>query len=326
MPSFPPFSALPLKKDGPPHNAWGLYSDAEGDGEDELGRLNLISPQSVKRGKETITEGLVINLNLPLSFPPLHPRREHLQHEIKCSGHSNDDVVRFNTQSSTQWDGFRHYPYQDWPGKGEYTFYGGMSIEEASDSSVKKYGAQNYAKRPITSRAHLLDIPLYLSTHSLPPLDPFSSSQPIPLSTLKACAEDSQITFAEGDILLVNTGFIEALEGLSDEEREGLKKREKNESVGVEANEEVWAWHWDNGIAAVASDCPSYESWPAPDGQLSCHQVFLAGFGLPIGELFDLRELAEQCKRLNRWTFFFASCGLYVDGGIATPPNAQAIL
>jgi len=39
----------------------------------------------------------------------------------KHRGHVNDDHVSFNTQTSTQVDGFRHYPYQDYPGKGEYT-------------------------------------------------------------------------------------------------------------------------------------------------------------------------------------------------------------
>jgi hypothetical protein len=54
--------------------------------------------------------------------------------------------------------------------------------------------------------------------------------------------------------------------------------------------------------------------------------VFLAGWGLPLGELFDLRKLSEVCHRLNKYTFFFTSCGLNLEGGIATPPNAQAIL
>ena len=45
-----------------------------------------------------------------------------------------------------------------------------------------------------------------------------------------------------------------------------------------------------------------------------------------MGELFDLRELAATCARLKQWTFLFASMGLNIDGGIATPPNAQAIL
>jgi hypothetical protein len=56
------------------------------------------------------------------------------------------------------------------------------------------------------------------------------------------------------------------------------------------------------------------------------HEVFLAGWGMPIGEMFYLEELAEQCRRLGRWTFFFTSEPLNVNGGVASPPNALAIL
>jgi hypothetical protein len=34
--------------------------------------------------------------------------------------HFNDDVLHFNTQVSTQWDGLRHYPYQNYPSQGEF--------------------------------------------------------------------------------------------------------------------------------------------------------------------------------------------------------------
>jgi hypothetical protein len=37
------------------------------------------------------------------------------------------------------------------------------------------------------------------------------------------------------------------------------------------------------------------------------HEVLLAGWGCPIGELFDLEALAEQCKKSNRWSFFVTS-------------------
>jgi hypothetical protein len=69
---------------------------------------------------------------------------------------------------------------------------------------------------------------------------------------------------------------------------------------------------------------PAYENFPHPNPSL--HEVFLSGWGLPIGELFDLRLLAETCARLKQWSFFFTSMPLYVEGGIASPPNAQAIL
>ena len=55
------------------------------------------------------------------------------------------------------------------------------------------------------------------------------------------------------------------------------------------------------------------------------HPVCLAGWGLPIGELFDLEALSEKCAELRRWTFFMTSEVLNVPGGVASPPNALAI-
>lgn len=70
---------------------------------------------------------------------------------------------------------------------------------------------------------------------------------------------------------------------------------------------------------------PAYECMPAPQPP-SLHEVFLAGWGMPIGELFDLRQLATECAKIKKWTFFFTSMVLNIPGGIASPPNAQAIL
>jgi hypothetical protein len=57
--------------------------------------------------------------------------------------HCNDDHVSLNTQSSTQWDGFRHYPYQNYPTEGSFTYFGGMSSDDAKDKTVTKYGIQS---------------------------------------------------------------------------------------------------------------------------------------------------------------------------------------
>lgn len=55
------------------------------------------------------------------------------------------------------------------------------------------------------------------------------------------------------------------------------------------------------------------------------HEVILSGWGMPIGELFDLEKLAEHCKKENRWSFFFTSEVCKVPGGVASPPNGLAI-
>lgn len=47
---------------------------------------------------------------------------------------------------------------------------------------------------------------------------------------------------------------------------------------------------------------------------------------MPIGELWDLEALAAECQNQNKWTFLLTSAPLNVPGGVASPPNAIAIL
>lgn len=47
---------------------------------------------------------------------------------------------------------------------------------------------------------------------------------------------------------------------------------------------------------------------------------------MPIGEMWDLEELAAFCEQEKRWSFFLVSAPLNVLGGVASPPNVLAIL
>jgi hypothetical protein len=46
---------------------------------------------------------------------------------------------------------------------------------------------------------------------------------------------------------------------------------------------------------------------------------------MPLGELWDLDELAEECARDGIYEFMLASAPLYVPGGVGSPANAYAI-
>lgn len=108
----------------------------------------------------------------------------------------------------------------------------------------------DYVRKPITSRGHLLDIPRYVKRQGLPPLAPLDNSSPIGVALLQGCADDQGSRFEPGDILLVRTGWTEAMFGLSDEE----KLKHRNKSIGVARGDDVLRWHWENGFAAVLSD------------------------------------------------------------------------
>lgn len=110
----PAFEDLPLDKTGPPYNAWGRFGD-----NDEMGMLNLLTKETTKEASSEIQEGIRISLDWHLSKPS-HPffGRQIFYHHLdnKAPRSINDDVLIFNTQCSTQWDGLRHFgnlPFYD---------------------------------------------------------------------------------------------------------------------------------------------------------------------------------------------------------------------
>ncbi|KAL1410491.1 hypothetical protein Q8F55_004504 [Vanrija albida] len=317
----PTFDEL-KKRDGPYLNAWGIWGK-----DNQHGQTNLITPEAVKRGVAAVEHGITINLNLPLRDKAFESAfRGPVVQEVIDYGNWYDDKVSFNTQSSTQWDGYRHAPYQGYPEKGQQTYYGGLAAADVKNPDKHDYGIQRELiwRKPVTTRAVLLDIPRYIAKHNLAPLDPLTSNTPVTLALLEGAANDQGVEFAEGDVLLVRTGFTEALKALTPEQHKELNLM--NGVIGVESKEEVARWHWENGFAAVATDALAYESFPFHEGRSPLHEVFLAGWGLPIGELFDLRELARVADEKQKWTFLFTSMALNLDGGVASPANAQVIL
>lgn len=107
----PSFSSLPLKKDGPRGNAWGLFGS-----KDELGMLNRLTPENTITATKEIVHGIRISTDWALDEPkvPCFNRQSFKQHIFHKQPRTvNDDILTFNTQSSSQWDGFRHFGYQD---------------------------------------------------------------------------------------------------------------------------------------------------------------------------------------------------------------------
>ncbi|KLT39259.1 hypothetical protein CC85DRAFT_288744 [Cutaneotrichosporon oleaginosum] len=307
-------------RSGPPLNSWGLWGE-----DNELGQLNLIDAAAVKRGRDAVKHGIPVCLNLPMKGRPINPGRGTIQHELLHKNNHFDDKVTFNTQYSTQWDGFAHVPYQNYPEAGKYTYHGGLTHDDILGGCTK-FGIHNLAKHPVTTRAHLLDIARWADKHGVK-LDHLSTNTPITLDMIQKCAAETGVTFESGDVLIIRTGFTEAVYNLPEDKYKDYDPMKG--AIGVEPSPELMRWVWETGIPAVASDAFAFEAWPpkARGPITPCvHEVFLGGWGLPLGELFDLRELSEKCAELNQYTFFLTTMALNIEGGVGSPPNAQAIL
>jgi hypothetical protein len=109
----PSFDQLPSDKSGPHGNAWGLWGP-----DDQLGTLNLLTGEIVARAaQENIIDGHRVSLNWSMNGAkyPRFPRKNLEQKMINKAPlkHAHDDEWTFNSQCSSQWDGFRHYAYQN---------------------------------------------------------------------------------------------------------------------------------------------------------------------------------------------------------------------
>ncbi|KAI4735377.1 hypothetical protein E4T50_14113 [Aureobasidium sp. EXF-12298] len=313
----PPFSSLPLDHNGPHGNAWGLWGD-----KDELGMLNLLTPSTTTSAAKEIEHGIRISIDWPLNKIPPRSNRIALEHNIinKAPRSVNDDTVTFNTQSSSQWDGFRHYGYQK-----EKRYYNNCTNEDVLGS--ERNGIHVWIENGgIVGRGVLLDYKSWAEEKGIWDVDACFQTTPITVDVLDQVAQAQGVQFREGDILFIRTGWTGAYEQLSTETRIKLSETPPHPAIGVESSAKTVRWMWEKGFAAVAGDQPSFEAWPCQNTDYLLHEWLLAGWGLPIGEIFDLDKLAKECRNKNKCSFFFSSMPINVPGGVASPPNGVAIL
>lgn len=313
---LPSFDELPVKPGNPPNSAWGLWGD-----NDETGTINLLTPERIASAAKLVQSGKIFPLNweLELPDPPLFGR-EKLRHEIKNKrGGVNDDVYHdFNTQSSSQWDGLTHYGNFQ-----HHSFYNGVQQEQITGQPGTRNGIHIWARRGIAGRAVLVDYARWAAANGIE-YSPGTRHE-ITVANLEAAAQSQGVKFEVGDILIVRSGWVKWYLEQSAEQREALVANLPYQAVGVAQGAETLRFLWNNHFAAVAGDAIAFEAYPGHPQNGFMHETILALWGMPIGEMFYLEALADECAADGRYEFFFTAAPLNKLGGVASPPNALAI-
>ena len=80
-------------------------------------------------------------------------------------------------------------------------------------------------------------------------------------------------------------------------------------------------------IAAICSDTWGVEVRPneTTEANQPWHWVVIPAMGLCMGEIFYLKDLAEDCDADGIYEFFFCGPPLIITGGTGSPINPQAI-
>jgi hypothetical protein len=220
---------------------------------------------------------------------------------------TNDDNLEFALQGSSHIDSFAHFGAIE-PGQ-EGVYYSGAPLTETyPQQSAKRLGIDAYGGSIVT-RGVLLDILGFVLGPTAPYLpDDFR----ITGAVIRDCISHQGVTLESGDAVLIFTGF--------EMRREAEGGRVPPASAGVDGSTlSVWE---QAKISLLAADNPGVEIMPV---DYSIHVGALRNLGIPLGELWALRRLAESCRADANWDFLLVAVPLNLRGAFGSPANAVAI-
>ncbi len=335
----------------PEGSTWGDWGE-----DDQLGRLNLLTPQKVLQGIAEVKEGRTFCLSLPLDLPGgnvLNPRR--LPPVLSPTGDENgwrfnfltgkldprhqdvvsDDRVMLTLQYSTQWDTLAHVGSQfdvDGNGKPQAVYYNGYRAgtdvvgpqpDAGRDgcghlSYAHKLGVENMAEKPIQGRGVLVDLEKHLGRdHTFVGYD----------QLMKIMAAD-KVVVEPGDMLLLHTGFATMLVEMGG--KPDPQKVHAMCAVLDGRDQRLLQWITDSQIASLIADNYGVEAVPARDAGsgeqplLPLHHHCLFKLGVNLGEMWYLHELALWLRQHQRSRFLLTAPPLRLPGAVGSPANAIA--
>jgi kynurenine formamidase len=302
--------------------------------DDQLGTINLLTPERVAAAARLIQDGRRFSLDHPVNAFEPYPTgtRPATQHHVFANNdfHRDDWLDSFYLQSTSQIDALRHI------GHPTHGFYNGLAVADNNATSTT-LGIHNWAESGIAGRGVLLDVKRFFEQEKRE--YDCETTVVLDTATIDAIASSQGVEWRGGDMLLLRTGWAGNYVAKSTEQRVEFNSR--NKSPGLAQREATLRWLWDHEIALVASDTPAVEADPVLESDFRVpgerppekgvnhsgmlHRPLIALLGMAMGELWKLDELAADCAADGRYDFFLTCKPLNIVGGVGSPPNALAI-
>ncbi len=338
-------------KQRPEGSTWGDFGP-----DDQLGRLNLLTPEKVRQGVAEVREGLRFSLSLPLDYPGgnalnanrkppvLRPLQRKGLVNFNCllnelePGRTDvlsDDMVVLSLQYSTQWDGFAHVGSlfdANADGVPEPLYYNGFAagVDVLGPLLVRDTGMPTQESSGSTSNAKALGIEgmaqngvqgrgVMLDLHAH-----YGDARTlIGYDEWMRVIDADRIEVETGDMLCVHTGFAQAVLAMNKNPDPAVL----NNSCAVlnGRDEKLLQWISDSHIAVIATDNYAVEAFPAAASTAACcaalplHEHCLFKLGVHLGELWHLTPLAQWLRAHGRQRFLLTAPPLNLPGAIASP-------
>ncbi len=336
----------------PEGSTWGDFGP-----DDQLGRLNLLTPQRRLAAVAEIVEGLAFGLSLPLDIPGqpvLNPRRKppqlrptdldgvpFMNQPLRFANPRNtdvicDDQVLITLQYSTQWDSFAHVGSwfdADGDGEPEKVYYNGYRAHEhilgpgdlrladcgcgEGASYAMALSIANFAATPIQGRGVMIDLHAHFG----------DERKLVDFDMLMQVMQADKVQVETGDLVMLHTGFARVLLEMG-KDCDG-KRLHHTGAVLDGRDERLLRWVSESGVAALCADNYAVEAFPARDAEglraaLPLHEHCLFKLGVPLGELWWLTDLAAWLRSHGRTRCLLTAPPLRLPGAVGSPVTPVA--
>lgn len=301
---------------------WGRWG-----AEDEIGTLNLITPEHRVRAAALVREGCVVPLGMDLDASAPDPLKRGTRIELEPITYAmgrmsaaREVLTLIPHGSLTHLDSLGHI---GWDGQ----FYNGFRAEEVLGPAGVRRLSIHQAKNGIVTRGVLLDI---AGVRGVEWLEDGDGIYP---EDVLAAEERQGVRLEPGDALLARTGYLSRALHAEDPHYGG---------VGYHVS--TLPLLHERGVALIGSDAlndmnPSGYALDGParpdvfdqlDLEIASlafpvHAVALSAMGAWLLDHVVLDELAETCRRLDRWEFLLTVEPLRMVGSTGSHVNPLAV-
>ncbi len=294
---------------------WGRWGK-----DDELGTINLITPEKRKRAAALVSDGVSVSCARPIvtnqigadtTFQPLRfmvDSGEGRDHDspariLERRGASEFIGMVFHGYTITHVDTPAHY---FWQGK----IYNGRSANLITSREGAQVESVDLLRDGVVSRGVLLDVAA-LKGRAL------DAGEGVMPEDLEAAEKAQNVRVEPGDILLIRTGYYaRRLEA----PRHPLKDGSPATHVAS------MPWLRERDVAMLGTDTHNDVSPPThPALGNVVHIVALVAMGLWLIDNGNLEELAKACAARRRWEFMLTLAPLRLQGVTGSPVNPIAL-
>ncbi|MGH9028637.1 MAG: cyclase family protein [Acidimicrobiales bacterium] len=286
---------------------WGRWGE-----DDELGALNVLTPEIVRGAAQAVRTGRVYRLGVPIQregVPLLEhrgtPMRLTLQDPTDAGVYSafgcepgtgaNEDVLVLASHTTSHMDALIHV-YED------FKHYNGIpsSVMQAT-AGATKLGIEKVGG--FAARAVLLDMARQIGGS-----DWLEPGRAISGAELEQASRDQGVEVRAGDVVLIRTGYLQ-MWFASPSQRGYLQP-------GI--TKDAARWLASRDVVAVGSDNAAVEVIPFDENDfLAVHKLLLVRHGIYMLEFLDLSEPArDEC-----WEGLVTVAPLKVTGATGSPVN-----